>query len=127
MFCWHFASDDALDDDKMEFVRGQLAGLQLKKASFFLVLGVDRDPKTWDLKPECRSMVYRPGKDPTASRKFFVNFMQQFEWFHNIEIMPPPNHSREFIVFRREFAQPLYVRDDNFFNITCTLDAELMT
>ena len=127
MFCWHFASVDALDDDKLEFVKRQLAGLQLKGASFFLVPGVDRDSKTWDLKPECRSMVYRPGNDPTASRKFFVNFMQQFEWFSNIEILPQPNHCREFIVFRREFTQPVYVRDDTFFNTTCTVDAELMT
>ena len=127
MMCWHFSSMDAFDAPKMDYVKKQLAGLQTKRASFFLIPGVDRDSETWDLKPDCRSMVFRPGKDPTASRKYFFEFMSQFKWFEKVEFMKAPDHYKEFIVFHREFNKPIYVRDDEFFKTSCAADAECMT
>ena len=127
MMCWHFSSMDALDVTKMDYVKKQLAGLQTRGASFFLIPGVDRDPETWDLKPDCRSMVFRPGNDPTVSRKSFFEFMEQFAWFDKVERMAAPENYKEFIVFHRDYHKPIYVRDDEFFKASCCVDAERMT
>ena len=118
---------DAFDIEKMDYVKRQLAGLQTRGSSFFLIPGVDRDTDTWDLEPGCRSMVHRPGIDPTASRKYFFEFMNQFAWFDKVEFMAAPEDYKEFIVFHRDYHRPIYVRDDEFFKTTCCVDAERMT
>ena len=125
--CWHFSSADAFDDDKMEYARKQLAGLQPRGAAYFVIPGVDRDPHTWDLKPDCRSMLLRPGNDPTISRKAFFKFLQQFAWYDKVQFLPAPAHYKEFIVFRRADERPVYVRDDVTFDATCVADAAHMT
>lgn len=127
MVCWHFYWEDAFDIEKMDYVKKQLAGLQRRGASFFLVPGVDRDPETWDLKPDSRTMILRPDKDPTTSRKYFFEFMNQFEWFDEVKFMTAPEDHREFIVFHRDYHKPIYVRDDAFFKASCCVDAERMT
>ena len=125
--CWHFSAADVLDADKMEHVRKQLAGLQPRGAAYFLIPGVDRDPQTWDLKPDCRSMALRPDNDPTASRKDFFEFVRQFEWYDKVQFLPAPAHYKEFIVLRRKDERPVYVRDDVTFDATCVADAAYMT
>lgn len=117
---------DALDAEKMEMVKRQLDGLPLRGASFFLLPGADRDPVTWDLKPDCRSMVFRPDNDPTKSRIFFMEFIRQFSWFDKIEFMPPAKDCKEFVVFLRSSARPVFVKDDNFFKAHVSADATKM-
>lgn len=123
LLCWHFAYNEDLDADKMESVKRQLDGLPLRGASFFLLPGSDRDPETWDLKPDCRTMVFRPGKDPTASRIFFMEFIRQFSWFDRIEFMQPAKDCKEFVVFLQSSVRPFFVKDDEFFERSVSVDA----
>lgn len=126
LLCWHFASSDAEDAEKMEAVKRQLESLPLREASFFLLPGADRDPVTWDLKPGSRSMVFRPDNDPTKSRIFFMDFIRQFPWFDKIEFMPPAKDCREFVVFLSSSARPVFVKDDSFFDAHVSVDASKM-
>lgn len=126
LLCWHFASVDAFDSEKMNYVRRQLETLSIRGSSFYLLPGADRDPTTWDLKPESRTVGINPGIDPTASRVFFMNFMRQFRWFGMIVLMEPAKDYREFVVLLKNADKPVFVKDDTFFNKTCLVDAEKM-
>ena len=117
---------DAFDDEKMKIAEEHLRSLSPRKASFFLIPGADRDPETWNLKPDCRSMRLRPGKNPAASKEFFMEFLSKFAWFDQVVFMKPASHYREYIVFGKDFSNPVFVRDDGLFEETCTVDAEKM-
>ena len=127
LVCWHFTSRDALDEDKLSYIEKQLNGLSnVKTGSFFIVPGVDRDPNTYDLKPDCRTVRYRPGINRTASRKAYMEFLGRLKWSDKIKHLPPPTSYKAFWVFLKDADMPVEVRDDALFSITCTEDAEQM-
>jgi len=76
LLCWHFASMDALDAEKMEMVKRQLDGLPLRGASFFLLPGADRDPGTSNPTAEawCSDPTTIPQSHGSSSWNSFASF-----------------------------------------------------
>lgn len=91
--------------------------------SAFLVPGEDRDPETLDLKPTCRQMRLIPFTDPSISRRTILDFLEQFDWYAFLEVMPPVNSYKDFVVFDMVHKQPHTFSDEAQFDEGCAFDA----
>tara|TARA_A100001015_G_C14905653_1_gene678221 strand:- start:470 stop:799 length:330 start_codon:yes stop_codon:yes gene_type:complete len=109
----------------MGWVERQLSSLPAK-STVFLLPGADRDPEMYDIKPTSRTARLRPELDLTASRQYFMDFLDRFSWRSCLVILEPPLNYRDFWVFQKG-AAPVAVSDKDFFARYCRADAEQMS
>lgn len=90
--------------------------------SVFLVPGEDREAKSLALKSTCRTMRQMPWTDPSASRDLVMGFLKEFDWFEKLQIMPPVQSYKEFVVFDMAHHRPYTFSDPSMFDEGCTFD-----
>lgn len=96
---------------KSEFVSG------------FIIPGEDRKEGTLDLKPTCRTLMAMPWTDPTHSRRFILDLLKGFEFYESLQVMPPVNSYKDFVVFDMCHKRPYSFSDVAQFDQGCTFDA----
>lgn len=128
---WHFSSENiyGYNMSKIKCLLDSIKISDVKKV--FLVPGIDRN-KDLSLKSDCRTMIYRPNTNPEYSRNWFMTFIKSYSWTKSLEILPNVEHYKELIVFEKDESKKInfgykYGRNDDFFDKTCSLDAEEMT
>ena len=123
---WHFDSKNMHLGTNMKRVKILLSGIKAKDVlGGFLVPGDSRDTSTLALKPDCRTLRYRPMIDPTASRDFLLTYLKQFPWFRRINIYRRPLDDPKDIVCLR--GSELQICDGTEFHLTsCVADGALM-
>eukprot|EP00923_Selenidium_pygospionis_P023047 GHVN01039976.1.p1 GENE.GHVN01039976.1~~GHVN01039976.1.p1 ORF type:complete len:268 (-),score=25.54 GHVN01039976.1:73-876(-) len=90
--------------------------------SGFIVPGEDREPVTMDLKFSCRTMQTCPWKDPTESRRIVLGILRDFQFYENLEVMPPVKSYKDFVVFDMCHKRPYSFSDVSQFDQGCTYD-----
>lgn len=90
--------------------------------SGFIVPGEDRMERTLDLKPDCRSMRVFPMNDPTASRRQILGLLQEFDWFDKLEVRPPVESYKDFVVLDMSHKRPYVFKNTKMFDEGCVFD-----
>jgi len=93
--------------------------------SGFIIPGEDRTAGTLDLKPTCRTMRVMPFTDPTRSRRMIVEFLKTFEWYERLEVMPPVESYKDFVVFDMVHKRPYSFSDVARFDQGCVFDGDV--
>ena len=128
IIAWHAASTNMpgqAQEDVTQNVRLCLEQVDKKGHEFvrgYIIPGVDRK-KDLDLKPDCRTMIAHPWTDPTASNRFIKGVLTQFKWSTKLEVLPPPNHYKDFVVFDSGHLKPFTFSDTALFDSGCEFDA----
>mmetsp|Transcript_25342 Transcript_25342/g.31170 ORF Transcript_25342/g.31170 Transcript_25342/m.31170 type:complete len:249 (-) Transcript_25342:324-1070(-) len=90
--------------------------------SGFIIPGEDREPETLNLKSTCRTMTVAPFTDPSLSRRRILGFLQQFEYYDSMQVMPSVKSYKDFVVFDMFHRQPYAFSDVARFDRGCTYD-----
>lgn len=93
--------------------------------SGYIVPGEDRMEGSLDLKPTCRTMRAFPWNDPTESRRQIFDFLQDFEWFKDLEILSPIKSYKDFVVFDMAHKKPHVFSNTELFDQGCAFDGNV--
>jgi len=88
-----------------------------------IVPGEDREEGTLNLKPTCGTMQCMPWTDPSHSRRAILDFLEEFEFYDGLQVMPPVKSYKDFVVFDMAHKHPYTFNDTNLFDQGCALDA----
>jgi hypothetical protein len=91
--------------------------------SGFVIPGEDRQEGSLDLKPNCRTMTVWPWVDPTESRRFILGVLDAFEWKNRMQLLPPVQSYKDFVVCDHQHNKPYTFSDVQMFGQGCTFDA----
>ena len=119
---WH-ASESSLHSKKTSLQRLFRSFSQEDFVAGFIVPGEDRLKDTLDLKPSCRTMQAMPWTDPTQSRTAILDFLKEFEWYNDLQILPPVPSYKDFVVYDMVHKRPFTYSDTALFDQGCSLDA----
>lgn len=107
----------------MNAVRKKLQSVSMSDfVSGFIVPGEDRQVGTLDLKPTCRTMQLMPMTDPSRSRRRIQEFLNEFEWYKSLEVLPPVESYKDFVVFDMVHKRPFSFSDVAQFDQGCRFD-----
>lgn len=121
MIGWHASIDSGMGE-----ARSLL--LSVRKEDFvsgFIVPGEDRIEGTLDLKPTCRTMKAMPWTDPARSRRAIFNLLRECTWFDCLEILPPVNSYKDFVVFDMVHKRPYTFSNTQMFDQGCSFDGNV--
>ena len=122
---WHFSSMNCndLNMDKVQSMLDSINNSDFVKG--WIIRGADRN-EDYELKPDCRTMQYRPDTDPTLSRNWFWMYLSQFPWSMRLNSDLCVNHYKDFIVMNDNLDRPEFIQNEKYFDYICIADAEQM-
>jgi len=121
---WHFSWENT-QGFNMRRVKALLNTVKDVQHAY-LVPGADRQ-RDLSLKPECRTMRLHTHVDPTASFRFFADFIRQYPWHDKIIVTSPLQHYKIFVQYSKRLSRPTFARDDAAFDKICYVDGEKQT
>jgi len=116
---WHASLESITPEIRMKLS-------SISKSEFvsgFIIPGEDRTARTLDLKLTCRTMQLLPINDPTYSRRRILGFLQEFEYYESLQVMPPIESYKDFVVFDMCHKRPYSFSDVAQFDRGCAYDA----
>ena len=123
---WHASAENAPDGqwhNKLSGIRRTFMSIEMSDfVSGFIVPGEDREEVTLDLKPTSRTMRLFPATDATASRRFILGFLDNFEWANQLEILPAVQSYKDFVVLDMSHRKPYIFSDVAMFDQGCSFD-----
>jgi hypothetical protein len=97
----------------------------ITKADFvsgYIIPGEDRQEGSLDLKPNCRTMQDMPWTDPTHSRRRILGFLDNFIFSESLQVLPPVQSYKDFVVFDTSHRRPYAFQDVALFDQGCVYD-----